>query len=201
MYPARPTAYNFPAPFSAVRYPLSRKPGARGRVAASGERNEHRRVASPRWRRRARPSGPQLTGWTTTGLLSQALPSRGESISFLSPARAAEAPTFCDATESRQRSQPRGFPPPWLTPNVFWPAIGEKFGPSPTPLRPLCGLGDKAGDLKVAIVPTRNSAEISLRQPTPPPRRKAGAARHSKTGFCSAKTAGVGRKTTPPDDH
>ena len=37
-----------------------------------------------------------------------AQPSRGESISFLSPAQAAGAPTFCDATESRQRSQPRG---------------------------------------------------------------------------------------------
>ena len=45
-----------------------------------------------------------------------AQPSRGESISFLSPAQAAGAPTFCDATESRQRTQPRGFPPPWLTP-------------------------------------------------------------------------------------
>ncbi len=60
----------------------ARQPGLtaeKKRVAASGERNEHRRVASPRpgWRRRARPSGPQLTGWTTTGLLSQTLPSRG----------------------------------------------------------------------------------------------------------------------------
>ena len=26
------------------------------------------------------------------------------------------APTFCDATESRQRTQPRGLPPPWLSP-------------------------------------------------------------------------------------
>ena len=43
-------------------------------------------------------------------------PSRGESISFLSPARAAEAPTFCDATESRQRTHPRGLPPPWPSP-------------------------------------------------------------------------------------
>ncbi len=58
-----------------------------------------------------RPAGPQLTGWTTTGLLSQAQPSREESISFLSPARAAGAPTFCDATESRQRTQPRGLRP------------------------------------------------------------------------------------------
>ena len=40
-----------------------------------------------------------------------ARPSRGESISFLSPARAAGAPTFCDATESRQRTQPRGLRP------------------------------------------------------------------------------------------
>ena len=38
-------------------------------------------------------------------------PSRGESISFLSPAQAAGAPTFCDATESRQRTQPRGLRP------------------------------------------------------------------------------------------
>ncbi len=40
----------------------------------------------------------------------RAQPSRGESISFLSPARAAGAPTFCHATESRQRTQPRGLP-------------------------------------------------------------------------------------------
>ena len=116
----------------------ARQPGLtaeKKRVAASGERNEHRRVASPRpgWRRRARPSGPQLTGWTTTGLLSQTLPSRGESISFLSPARAAGAPTFCDATESRQRSQPRGLSPPWLTPAVFWPALSESSARRPSP--------------------------------------------------------------------
>ena len=91
----------------------ARQPGLtaeKKRVAASGERNEHRRVASPRpgWRRRARPSGPQLTGWTTTGLLSQTLPSRGEYNSFLSPAPAAGALTFCYAAESKQRSQPRG---------------------------------------------------------------------------------------------
>ena len=54
-----------------------------------------------------------------------AQPSRGEYNSFLSPARAAGAPTFCDATESRQRSQPRGRLPPWLTPAIFWPALSE----------------------------------------------------------------------------
>ena len=64
-------------------------------------------------------------------------PSRGESISFLSPAQAAEAPTFCHATESRQRTQPRGLPPPWLTPNVFWPALSESSALRPPPLR-LC---------------------------------------------------------------
>ncbi len=41
----------------------------------------------------------------------RAQPSRGEFISFLSPAQAAGAPTFCDATESRQRTQPRGLRP------------------------------------------------------------------------------------------
>ncbi len=52
-----------------------------------------------------------------------AQPSRGESISFLSPARAAGAPTFCDATESRQRTQPRGLSPPWPSPAATrtWP--------------------------------------------------------------------------------
>ncbi len=45
-----------------------------------------------------------------------AQPSRGESISFLSPAQAAGALTFCYAAESKQRSQPRGLHPPWLTP-------------------------------------------------------------------------------------
>ena len=37
--------------------------------------------------------------------------SREELIPFLSPAQAAGAPTFCDATESRQRTQPRGLCP------------------------------------------------------------------------------------------
>ena len=62
--------------------------------------------------------GVPLPSWQTSGLLSRAqretvgpLPSRKESISFLSPARAAGAPTFCDATESRQRTQPRGLRP------------------------------------------------------------------------------------------
>ena len=79
------------------------------------------------------PSGQrsQLFSWQTSGLLSRAqretvgpLPSREESISFLSPARAAGAPTFCDATESRQRTQPRGLSPPWPSPAATrtWPS-------------------------------------------------------------------------------
>ncbi len=65
----------------------------------------------------------------------RAQPSRGESISFLSPARAAGAPTFCDATESRQRTQPRGLRPLGHPP-PDWAANHQprKFGPSPTPL-------------------------------------------------------------------
>ncbi len=59
----------------------------------------------------------------------RAQPSRGESISFLSPARAAGAPTFCNATESKQRSQPRGLPPPWLTPDE----IAELADTNPLP--------------------------------------------------------------------
>ena len=62
-----------------------------------------------------------------------AQPSRGEYNSFLSPARAAGAPTFCDATESRQRSQPRGRLPPWLTPAIFWPALAESSARRPPP--------------------------------------------------------------------
>ena len=71
----------------------------------------------------------------------RAQPSRGESISFLSPARAAGAPTFCDATESRQRTQPRGLSPPGLSPAFFGPLPRRKFGPSPTPRAapPPCG--------------------------------------------------------------
>ena len=53
-----------------------------------------------------------------------ARPSRGEYNSFLSPAQAAGAPTFCDATESRQRTQPRGLSPPWPSPAATrtWPS-------------------------------------------------------------------------------
>jgi hypothetical protein len=40
-----------------------------------------------------------------------AQPSRGKYNSFLSPARAAEALTFCYAAESKQRTQPRGLRP------------------------------------------------------------------------------------------
>ena len=63
-----------------------------------------------------------------------AQPSRGEYNFFLSPARAAGAPTFCDATESRQRTQPRGLRPLGHPPTT---ATRRKFGLAPTPLR-LC---------------------------------------------------------------
>ena len=68
----------------------------------------------------------------------RAQPSRGESISFLSPARAAGAPTFCDATESRQRTQPRGLRPLGHPP----PRLGsesptEKIRPCAHPLEAL----------------------------------------------------------------
>ncbi len=46
----------------------------------------------------------------------------------------------------------------------------RKFGPSPTPLRPLCGLGDWAGDStnRNLLCPTK-LARISLCRPTTPP--------------------------------
>ena len=66
----------------------------------------------------------------------RAQPSRGEYNSFLSPARAAGAPTFCDATESRQRSQPRGLSPPWLTP-AFSDHPPENVRPCAHPLEAL----------------------------------------------------------------
>jgi hypothetical protein len=126
-------------------WPYSPAPGCRSarqpgltaekkRVAASGERNEHRRVASPRpgWRRRARPGGPQLTGWTTTGLLSQTLPSRGESISFLSPAPAAGL--LFSPMRQKERSPKntaRKAPAPWPFPALFGPPPRRKFGRRP----------------------------------------------------------------------
>ena len=84
--------------------------------------------------------GVPLPSWQTSGLLSRAQretvepqPSRGESISFLSPARAAGAPTFCDATESRQRTQPRGLSPPWPSP-AFSDRPPENVRPCAHPL-------------------------------------------------------------------
>ncbi len=56
-----------------------------------------------------------------------AQPSREKSISFLSPARATGAPTFCDATESKQRTQPRGLRPLGHSP----PAGTVRTWPSP----------------------------------------------------------------------
>ncbi len=63
-----------------------------------------------------------------------ALPSRVKLISFLSPAPAAGALTFCYAAESRQRTQPRGLRPLGHPPTT---ATRRKFGLAPTPLR-LC---------------------------------------------------------------
>ncbi len=98
--------------------------------------------------------------------------SREELIPFLSPAQAAGAPTFCDATESRQRTQPRGLCPLGHPPTT---ATRRMFGLAPTP-RGAPRLGAQAGDLKVAIVPTRNSAPFFRtlpsqrdRRPTLPP--------------------------------
>ncbi len=92
------------------------------------------------------PSGQrsQLFSWQTSGLLSRAqretvgpLPSREESISFLSPARAAGAPTFCDATESRQRTQPRGLRPLGHPPRLGSESPTEKVRPCAHPLEAL----------------------------------------------------------------
>ena len=63
-----------------------------------------------------------------------AQPSREESISFLSPAQAAGAPTFCDATESRQRSQPRGLRPLGHPPPVLPSLAKPSCGPTPAVL-------------------------------------------------------------------
>ena len=73
--------------------------------------------------RLSRPNGQQNVRWARRILpSSQAGPNPlGENITFfLSPAQAAGAPTFCDAAESKQRSQPRGLrplgqPPPELS--------------------------------------------------------------------------------------
>ena len=72
-----------------------------------------------------------------------AQPSRGGYNSFLSPAQAAGAPTFCDATESRQRTQPRGLSPPWLTPAFFGPPP-ENVRPVAHPLEALQNPGSSA---------------------------------------------------------
>ncbi len=67
----------------------------------------------------------------------RAQPSRGESISFLSPAQAAGAPTFCDATESRQRTQPRGLRPLGHPP-TFFGLPSQKVRPVAHPPLRLC---------------------------------------------------------------
>ncbi len=106
------------------------------------------------------PSGQrsQLFSWQTSGLLSRAqretvgpLPSREESISFLSPARAAGAPTFCDATESRQsqKHSPKGCRP-LAIPRPFWPAPGNRdlrsqFIYLPTAFREISSSGGRRG--------------------------------------------------------
>ncbi len=62
-----------------------------------------------------------------------AQPSRGEYNSFLSPAKAARAPTFCDATESRQRTQPRGLRPLGHPPRLGSESPTEKIRPCAHP--------------------------------------------------------------------
>ncbi len=105
----------------------------------------------------------------------RAQPSRGEYNSFLSPAQAAGAPTFCNATESRQRTQPRGLSPPWLTPTVFWPALSESSALRPPP-EALCAWALRPRDsasrekLRPRLAPfLRTMPSRRDGRPTPPP--------------------------------
>ncbi len=106
-----------------------------------------------------------------------AQPSREESISFLSPAQAAGAPTFCDATESRQRSQPRGLrplghPPPVL-PSLAKPSCGPtpppregrtaSFTASLYPKRPLPGVRPK---IWLYLLASRRQRNFAKKSPT-----------------------------------
>ena len=94
-------------------------------------RNRCRRACQPGLRAKKRVSQfglPHPVG---------AQPSRGESISFLSPARAAGAPTFCDATESRQRTQPRGLRPLGHPPRLGSESPTKKIRPCAHPLEAL----------------------------------------------------------------
>ena len=126
--------------------------------------SRNREAAGPRGEASQSPVGAQ--------------PSRGESISFLSPAQAAGAPTFCDATESRQRSQPKGRLPPWLSPagatelsQAFLRA--DASGTLQRKAQPSCAERHRKGRamLRIATGSSQSSAEISLRRPPPPPLR------------------------------
>ena len=104
-------------------------------------------------------------------------PSRGESISFLSPAQAAGAPTFCDATESRQRTQPRGLRPLGHPP-PFFGLPSQKVRPVAHPPEVVQNPGWSAqrhrrgrAMLRIVTGSSQSSAEISLRRPPPPPLR------------------------------
>ncbi len=113
-------------------------------------------------------------------------PSWGESISFLSPARAAGAPTFCDATESRQRTQPRdlrplGHPPPVL-PSLAKPSCG------PTPAE-LC---KEKPNLRVPSGTAKDGRCCASRQAHPKARPRSpyeGRRHHPYGPDCCSKTA------------
>jgi hypothetical protein len=87
--------------------------------------------------RLSRPNGQQNVRWARRILpSSQAGPNPlGENITFfLSPAQAAGAPTFCDAAESKQRSQPRGLRPLGQPPPVLPSLAKPSCGPPPAVL-------------------------------------------------------------------
>ena len=102
----------------------------------------------------------------------RAQPSRGEYNSFLSPARAAGAPTFCDATESRQRSQPRGLRPLGHPPPFFGLPSQESSARRPPPeaaLRP----GRQGRQCKASRAARQNFSDQDSHAflLAPPPRR------------------------------
>ncbi len=149
-------------------------------------------------------------------LLGVSLPSflsGEERISFLSPARAAGL--LFSPMRQKERSPKntaRKAPAPWPFPALFGPPPRRKFGPSPTPLR-LCKppVGVPSGTDRAGDSANRDGFSQTSSSETRPgsphggrryPARQAGAARHSKTGICSDKSAGGGRETsshrTPP---
>ncbi len=153
--------------------------------------------------RLSRPPDQQNARWAR---FSVALPP-GTPTGCLAGHPAEKSPAFaCRAAPGPDRGGGGSRDPTGRNCSAYRPLMNHqqrKFSPSPTPLEAVQTPGWSAQRHRQGRRCKASRQVQPQARPRSPhdgrrhPRRKAGAARHSKTGVCSDKPAGVDRKTTP----